>query len=565
MIEKLVVLAIVLFTWGPFAALAEPKAAKPAKVAKAPRADLTDEIFTNGIIAKVYVEVDTANMAFLRKSSHSYVKAKVKEGTNTWDEVGVHVKGSAGSVRSVDENPALTLNFDKYVDRQKFHGLDKIHLNNSVQDASYVTELLCGEMFRASGVPAARTTHARVYLNNKDLGLYVLKEGFDKTFLRRYYKNVKGNLYDGGFLRDITEPLDLITGSEGTDRKELKALAAAANEPDAVLRMEKLNKLLDMDEFLSMIAMEHMTYHWDGYLDKKNNYKVYHDPSTDKISFFPHGMDQMFWTPPGAVVPKAPATLPPDGLVARAILQTSEGRRRFKERVGVLYTNVFIVEALTNRVNEIQAHIRPVLASIDPNKAKDHDGQCDRIRQLVTQCGLQMGKLLRVPEPTPLQFDAQGGINLAALPDWRVEKSTTDKAVADKLTTEDGKKAFHIKASPEGKCTAAWRIGVLLKPGRYRLQAMVRTAGVEPLPPPKVQPNAPPPEPKGEGAGVRISRPADKKARTNQAIKDTPWQKAEYEFPVDAGNDEVTLVCELRASKGEAWFDIDSLKLVKVQ
>src|SRR4051794_632893 len=211
MIRKLVVLAVALSVCGPWAGWAEPKAEKAAKISKAPKPDLTDEIFTNGIISKIYVEINATNLALLRKSSHSYVKAKVKEGTNVWDEVGVHLKGSAGSVRSVDENPALTLNFDKYVDRQKFHGLDKIHLNNSVQDPSYITELLCGEMFRASGVPAARTTHARVYLNNKELGFYVLKEGFDKTFLRRYYKNVKGNLYDGGFLRDITEPVDLIS------------------------------------------------------------------------------------------------------------------------------------------------------------------------------------------------------------------------------------------------------------------------------------------------------------------------------------------------------------------
>src|SRR5438045_7912863 len=102
-------------------------------------------------------------------------------------------------------------------------------------------------MFRSAGVPAARTTHARVYLNEKDLKLYVLKEGFDKIFLRKYNKNVKGNLYDGGFLRDITEPLELISGSEAKDRRELKALAAAANEADPAPRMEKLNKLLDMD------------------------------------------------------------------------------------------------------------------------------------------------------------------------------------------------------------------------------------------------------------------------------------------------------------------------------
>jgi hypothetical protein len=66
--------------------------------------------------------------------------------------------------------------------------LDKIHLNNSVQDRSYLTEILCGDLFLAAGVPAARGTHARVFLNGRDLGLYGLKEGFDQSFLRRHFR-----------------------------------------------------------------------------------------------------------------------------------------------------------------------------------------------------------------------------------------------------------------------------------------------------------------------------------------------------------------------------------------
>ena len=179
-----------------------------------PKPDPSDELFTNGLIPRIHIEITGTNLAALQKNNRGYVRATVKEGEKVYGEVGIHVKGSAGSVRNFDDRPALTLNFDKYQDHQRFHGLDKLHLNNSVQDGSYLTELLCGEMFRASNVPAARVTHARVWLNGRDLGLYVLKEGFDKTFLKLYFKNPKGNLYDGGFLREITEPLQRNTGSE---------------------------------------------------------------------------------------------------------------------------------------------------------------------------------------------------------------------------------------------------------------------------------------------------------------------------------------------------------------
>ena len=51
------------------------------------------------------------------------VRATVREGELVWTNVSLHLKGAAGSFRSVDDKPALTLNFDKLPDGQRFHGL----------------------------------------------------------------------------------------------------------------------------------------------------------------------------------------------------------------------------------------------------------------------------------------------------------------------------------------------------------------------------------------------------------------------------------------------------------
>src|SRR5258706_9525456 len=162
----------------------------------------SEKFFESGFIPQIHIRIAETNLAKLRRNDRNYVRATVKEGDTVYEEVGIHLKGAAGSHRPVDDGkPAFTLNFDKFVDHQNFHGLDKLSLNNSVQDGSYMTEAICSELFLAAGVPTARTTHARVWLNGRDLGFYVLKEGFDKTFLRRHFKNVNGNLYDGGFLR----------------------------------------------------------------------------------------------------------------------------------------------------------------------------------------------------------------------------------------------------------------------------------------------------------------------------------------------------------------------------
>jgi len=506
-------------------------------------AERSDQFFNNAPIPFLKIEISATNMAALQRNNRAYARATVRDGETVYSEVGVHLKGSAGSVRDLNDKPALTLNFDRFRDRQKFHGLDKIHLNNSVQDPSYLTELLCGDLFRAAGVPAARTTHARVELNGRDLGLFVLKEGFNKTFLRRYFKNANGNLFDGGFLKDITEPLQKLSGSETNGQASMKAVVTAASEPDPAQRMERLEHVLDVDRFISLMALEMMTWHWDGYTMKKNNYRVYHDPVSDKVVFFPHGMDQMFWEANGPIIP-----VNPEGLVARSILQTTAGRRRYRERVATLLTNVFKVAVLTNRMNEVQALIRPVLAAINPEAARGHDGSVNNLRNQIVQRALGIERLLALPEPKPLQFDSTGK---AILVGWREHQSVTPgDAVMDKVSDASRHEVLHIRAGADGKCTASWRNRVLLEVGRYRFEGQVRTSGVVSLT-----------DQKGEGAGLRIS--GSRTPRTDKMIADSPWQKLEYEFAVTTDSSEVDLVCELRASKGEAWFDPASLQIIR--
>ena len=322
----------------------------------------------------------------------------------------------------------------------------------------------------------------------------------------------------------------------------MKALIAAAQEPDPVKRMARLDQVLDVDRFMAFIAMEVMTWHWDGYAMKRNNYRVYHDPSTDKIVFFAHGMDQMFWEPDGSIVPPNR-----DGLVARAIWETTVGRRRYRECMGTLLTNIFKVEALTNRINEVQRRIRPVLAAINPGEARNHDDTLNKLRNAIAQRAVSIARQLSVPESKPVRFDDSGRAILSA---WR-QQNQLGAATLDKVAADSKLQTLHIRAGADGHCTASWRTKVLLEPARYRFEGQVRTAGVVPLS-----------DLRGEGAGLRISHP--KAQRLNKASGDSPWQKLEYEFSVPSETSEIELVCELRAAKGEAWFDPQSLQLVRL-
>lgn len=506
--------------------------------------DTSEHFFTNGVV-HLRLEIAATNLQALRRDARAYVPATVREEDVVYERVAVHLKGAAGSFRGMDdETPAFTLNFDKLKPGQSFHGLDKIHLNNSVQDDSRLTEAVCSALFLEAGVPTPRATHARVFLNNRDLGIYVLKEGFDRTFLRRHFKNVDGNLYDGGFLQDITEGVQKDSGPKDVnDRSDLKALAAAAREPDLSKRYERLDQVLDIDRFLSFVALEIMTWHWDGYALKKNNYRVFHNLETGKMVFLPHGMDQMFWDASQPILPRNM-----EGLVARALLQTGEGRRRYRARVASVITNVFTAAKLTNHLNQIEARLRPAFAAWNKDRAREWGNAASHVRRQILAREAFLQRVAREPEPQPLRFDSTG---FARLTNWKAEDSK-ETGKLDQIAGPDGTRSLHITAGTN--CVASWRTRVLLEKGRYVLEGRVWTAGVVPLPNETAK--------KGVGAGLRTSRSGE--ARTNSLVGDSNWQQLEYEFIVSGETEEPWLICELRASGGEAWFDLDSLRLRKL-
>ncbi len=357
----------------------------PAPVAggdhkKGPESREADLFDLNAVLPAIRIDIDSTNQTALEKEIRRYVRASVKDGFGEYSDVGVHLKGGAGSFRKLDSKPSLTLNFNKFKKGQRFHGLEKIHLNNSVQDPTFMTEAICGELFRKADVPAARATQARVVLNGQDLGIYVLKEGFNRSFLKHYFKNTKGRLYEGGFIQEINGATEeRSSGGAEADRTDLKELAAASLEPDLGLRAKRMNKALDVDRMLSFIAVEVMVWHWDGYTLNRNNYRLYHDPDSDKITFIPWGMDQMFWDSSGPIEPRT------QGLVARSLLQIPEMRERYRNRFSELFKKEFQLYAFTNQIATLQARIRPVIASFDTNSATEYDKQVELLRTRIAK------------------------------------------------------------------------------------------------------------------------------------------------------------------------------------
>jgi spore coat protein H len=508
-----------------------------------------DAIFANPTVFSIQIEIPRAGLSALRPTrwengqKRPVAWATVREAGVVYTNVAVHLKGAAGSFRNVDEKPAMTLNFDKFAPGQSFHGLHKISLNNSVQDSTYLCEKIAREIFIAAGVPVPRATHAVVELNGQDLGLYVVLEGANKQFLKRYFDNAKGNLYDGGFCRDIDSSLSVNCGENPKNHTGLRALRAVVNEGSP--GYARLEKVLDTDRFISMVAIEVILGHWDGYTLNRNNWRIFHDLDSNRMVFIPHGLDQLFgagrrFDPDGSITPQHLS-----GAVASAVLGTVEGRRKYRERVGQLYTNVFKVDEILARVDEVARGVSREVAESHPQIAKALLQRAGSLKQRIVRRDDGLRRQLGVSS-NPLEFTSDGVLRLAG---W---KPSLVQSGDPKLTQKDdptGKKILAINAGT-GTSSSSWRARVVLDPGRYQFEGRVKLMGV----------TVDSADQRG-GAGLRIS----KGAMPRKLAGTSEWKEYKYAFEVGDQTSEVELICELRATAGEAWFDAGSLKLVRMR
>ncbi len=263
-------------------------------------AEVTETItfFDSGTIPQLKLVIRDEEQQDLREDPRDYTRCTVIEDeTTTLKSVGIKLKGAAGSYRDFDDRPGLTLNFDKYKKGQRWHGMEKVHLNNLVQDESFLSEWLGTQFFRAAGYPVPLVGHVRLWINDRDMGIYVLREGFDSRFLKREFDDNDGNLYDRGEAGDIDSELEMDSGDDPDNRSDLIGLALACYQPDYSVRLKQVAARADMNRFLSFMALERLCGHWDGYTYATNNYRLYFPKKNPQGVFIPHGMDQLFQDP----------------------------------------------------------------------------------------------------------------------------------------------------------------------------------------------------------------------------------------------------------------------------
>ena len=155
-------------------------------------------IFDNSVVHEVDIQMDDWESFIATCENEEYASCTVTVDGEVFEIAAIRAKGntSLSTVSSLDSDRySFKVEFDHYDSGSTYHGLDKLSLNNLIQDATYMKDYLTYQAMAAFGVDAPLCSYVYLTVNGEDWGLYLAVEGVEDSYLERNHGSDYGELY----------------------------------------------------------------------------------------------------------------------------------------------------------------------------------------------------------------------------------------------------------------------------------------------------------------------------------------------------------------------------------
>lgn len=154
-------------------------------------------LFDTSYVHSIDIVMDDWNSFIEDCESEEYSSCAVVIDGESYKNIAIRAKGNTSLSQVANygnDRYSFKLEFDHYSDSTTYHGLDKLCLNNIIQDNTYMKDYLCYTMMNYAGVSSPLCSFAFITVNGEDWGLYLAVEAVEDSFLERNYDST-GNLY----------------------------------------------------------------------------------------------------------------------------------------------------------------------------------------------------------------------------------------------------------------------------------------------------------------------------------------------------------------------------------
>ena len=267
-------------------------------------------LFDGSRVHRVDIQMEDWEAFLASAPEEEYIPATVEIDGETFRQVGLRAKGN-NSLRLTAEyglsRYSLKLEFDHYTDGS-YHGLDKLSLDASFQDNSYLKTWLAFDIMEFLGVPTPLHSFVWVTVNGQPWGLFLAVEEPEEAFARRNFGANHGQLYKPDYRSLAEENADVhlrYTTDEPEDYPGIFENAKLDPSPADRQRLvdslktldsgQRLEEAVDVDEVLRYFVGQVFVMNWDSYLGHTgHNYLLYEEEG--KLSMLPWDYNLAFGT-----------------------------------------------------------------------------------------------------------------------------------------------------------------------------------------------------------------------------------------------------------------------------
>lgn len=157
-----------------------------------------DALFDAGEVHTIDIVMEDWDSFIESCENEEYVACTVVIDGEKFSNVAIRAKGNT-SLSSVQQygngRYSFKIEFDHYDNGVTYHGLDKLSLNNLIQDSTFMKDYIVYAMMGKMGVAAPLCSYVYITVNDEDWGLYLAVEGVEESFIRRNYGADGGELY----------------------------------------------------------------------------------------------------------------------------------------------------------------------------------------------------------------------------------------------------------------------------------------------------------------------------------------------------------------------------------
>ena len=265
-------------------------------------------------------------------------------------------------------------------------GVVKLNLHNCITDPSYMNEVIAHQLFRDAGVPAPRTSYARVHVSvpgkfdNEYFGLYSIVENVDKQFIGDRYKTRKGAIlkpvtptlfqdlgYNWEAYEQIYDPKTKLSDQEKWRIIDLCRLVTHSSDYEFSAR---IGDFIDLDEAARYMAVTVLVSDLDGLLGSGQNFYLYLKPDNNKLIFIPWDQDHSFgqWTRTQEEREKLSLNKPWDkeNMFLERLFSVPEFKNTYLSYIRVINDSLFNPERINAQVEELAEVIRPAIRDDSP-------------------------------------------------------------------------------------------------------------------------------------------------------------------------------------------------------